>query len=153
MEIRDAAEDSSPYSTAPAPSGHTGSAEWIHKARLKLHQRVRNSTLAALRFFLLAYNEEAGCGVCPLTLGVSSPSVPPRSRADRDGGFAVWFGSRGSIDSFKVESTCHCFNHPWPRLHVGGPQRGTGSAAAARARVCARAAKRKRKDEADIERG
>lgn len=57
---------------------------------------------------------------------VSFPSVPQRVQADRDGGFAVSFCSQGSIDGFKVESTCHSFNHPWPQLHVGRPPRGGG---------------------------
>lgn len=73
-----------------------------------------------------------GCrgGACPLAL----PSCPSLCAAERLGltemeGCAVWFGSHGSIDSFKVESTCHCFNHLWPGLHVGGARRGPGSAA------------------------
>lgn len=129
----------SPLPHDPHGSEAAGSSEWIHTAGLKSHQRVRNSSIAAARFlFFFLFLFSAACygarggyrgGVCPLTLCVFSPSVPPRARADRDGGFAVWFSSRGSIDSFKVESTCHCFNHPWPQLHVGRPQRGTGSAA------------------------
>lgn len=116
------------------------------KPAWKSLQRVRNSSIDALRFLS---SVQWGCrgGVCPLALGASSPLVPPRARPDRDGGFAVWFNSRGSIDSFKVESTCHCFNHPWPRLHVGSPQRGDGISSPVRVFVCeqSRGSKKKKK--------
>lgn len=123
-------------------SNAAGSARLSHKVCLKSHQS-RNMSIAVSRFFYVIQWEYRR-GVCPLTLCMSFSLVPPRARADKDGGFAVWFGSLGSIDSFKVESTCHCFNHLWPRLHVGRTQRGTGSAAPYVLSVCVGAVKRKK---------
>lgn len=148
---KNAVVDDSPYyptSLAKTPLVKGCRVSWRNPQSLvKSHQRVRNSSIAAPQLSAVAYGVQRRYrgGVCPLTLCMSSPSVPLRAQADRDGGFAVWFSSRGSIDSFKVESTCHCFNHPWPHLHVGRPQRGTGSAACMCVCVCVRAVKRKRK--------
>ena len=130
-----------------------GSAEWIHKALLvitseswEFHRRSA---------YMVAACHHAGWGGRGGACHLARPLPTQRESTGHCGlvltdseGFAVWFSSWWSIDSFKVESTCHRFNHPWPRLHVGGAQRGgTGSAGPVpvHARVRWRAVERNRK--------
>lgn len=71
-----------PSPPAPSPAGQRSS-EWIHKARLKSHQRVRNSSLAASRVFFF-FRSASRCTMRTRRDSALSPSARPLPRCHRE---------------------------------------------------------------------
>lgn len=95
--------DGPPHEPPPRAFPRGSKIIWMNtQSPLKITSESQEFLLSCFAgvFFLpqrvTVHNEDTE-GFCPLTLCASSPSVPPRARAGRDGGFAVWFSSRGIL--------------------------------------------------------